>query len=60
MQVGRIFNKAYYSISAAVHNKVVRARPKNERKIRENPKQRMKNEKYNKKGNQQGGRFGKK
>jgi len=35
----RIHHKHYYSISAAVHNKVVRARPKQERKIRENPRQ---------------------
>merc|ERR1719513_95600 len=39
----KVYYKSYYSISAAVHNRIVRARPKEERRIRENPrlKQRM-------------------
>merc|ERR1711998_550130 len=36
VKIPRIHHKAYYSISAAVHNRIVRARPKHERKIREN------------------------
>merc|ERR1712026_104686 len=38
LQIGRTYCKQYFSISAAVHNKVVRARPKKLRKIRESPK----------------------
>merc|ERR1719419_1964764 len=34
----KVYYKAYYSISAAVHNRIVRARPKEERRIRENPR----------------------
>merc|ERR1719378_650525 len=41
IQLPRTHHKHYYSISAAVHNKVVRARPKQERKIRENPRKRF-------------------
>merc|ERR1719431_163582 len=39
----KVYYKSYYSISAAVHNRIVRARPKEQRRIRENPrlKQRM-------------------
>merc|ERR1711862_464576 len=35
--IPRVHHKSYYSISAAVHNRIVRSRPKHERKIRENP-----------------------
>merc|ERR1719233_2608861 len=39
----KVYYKSYYSISAAVHNRIVRARPEEQRRIRENPrlKQRM-------------------
>merc|ERR1719511_57708 len=39
----KVYYKSYYSISAAVHNRIVRARPKEQRRIRENPhiKERM-------------------
>merc|ERR1719397_1870737 len=33
----KVYYKSYYSISAAVHNRIVRARPKEQRRIRENP-----------------------
>merc|ERR1711879_455542 len=42
LQIGRTYCKQYFSISAAVHNKVVRARPKKLRKIRESPKRNKK------------------
>merc|ERR550534_565275 len=32
------YYKAYYSISAAVHNRIVRARSKEQRRIRTNPR----------------------
>merc|ERR1719447_2786802 len=34
----KVYYKSYYSISAAVHNRIVRARPKEQRRIRENPR----------------------
>merc|ERR1719447_1827241 len=34
----KVYYKSFYSISAAVHNRIVRARPKEERRIRENPR----------------------
>merc|ERR1719204_105261 len=34
----KVYYKAYYSISAAVHNRIVRARPKEQRRIRTNPR----------------------
>merc|ERR1719382_18843 len=34
----KVYHKSYYSISAAVHNRIVRARPKEQRRIRENPR----------------------
>merc|ERR1712130_368243 len=36
----RVYYKSFYSISAAVHNRIVRARPKEERRVRENPRAR--------------------
>merc|ERR1711976_39537 len=47
--IPRVYHKAYYSISAAVHNRIVRARPKHERKIRENPNKRLKQDSEKKK-----------
>merc|ERR1719397_235334 len=34
----KVYHKSFYSISAAVHNRIVRARPKEQRRIRENPR----------------------
>merc|ERR1719397_124608 len=34
----KVYYKSYYSISAAVHNRIVRARPKEQRRIRTNPR----------------------
>merc|ERR1719233_2803352 len=34
----KVYYKSNYSISAAVHNRIVRARPKEQRRIRENPR----------------------
>merc|ERR1719397_1111466 len=34
----KVYYKSFYSISAAVHNRIVRARPKEQRRIRENPR----------------------
>merc|ERR1719403_241965 len=34
----KVYCKSFYSISAAVHNRIVRARPKEQRRIRENPR----------------------
>merc|ERR1719193_2000108 len=34
----KVYYKSFYSISAAVHNRIVRARPKELRRIRENPR----------------------
>merc|ERR1719285_365829 len=34
----KVYYKAYYSISAAVHQRIVRARPKEQRRIRTNPR----------------------
>merc|ERR1719220_2531397 len=34
----KVYYKSYYSISAAVHNRIVRARPKEQRRIREIPR----------------------
>merc|ERR1719285_1640463 len=34
----KVYYKSFYSISAAVHNRIVRARPKEERRVRENPR----------------------
>merc|ERR1719499_929322 len=34
----KVYYKSYYSISAAVHNRIVRARPKEQRRIRETPR----------------------
>merc|ERR1712062_432883 len=48
IQIGRTYCKQYYSISAAVHKPVVRARPKKLRKIRESPKQRRRNDRNKK------------
>merc|ERR1712004_364022 len=49
LQIGRTYCKQYFSISAAVHNKVVRARPKKLRKIRESPKRAKRNDRKNQK-----------
>merc|ERR1719462_692538 len=34
----KVYYKSFYSISAAVHNRIVRARPKEKRRVRENPR----------------------
>merc|ERR550534_2519761 len=34
----KVYHKTFHSISAAVHKKIVRARPKEQRRIRENPR----------------------
>merc|ERR1719397_2415665 len=34
----KVYYKSFYSISAAVHNRIVRASPKEQRRIRENPR----------------------
>merc|ERR1719153_1982913 len=34
----KVYYKSFYSISAAVHNRIVRARPKEQRRVRENPR----------------------
>merc|ERR1719419_1429936 len=45
----KVYYKSFYSISAAVHNRIVRARPKEQRRIRENPRmiQRRQNQQNN-------------
>merc|ERR1719403_652615 len=45
----KVYYKSFYSISAAVHNRIVRARPKEQRRIRENPRilERQQNRKNN-------------
>merc|ERR1719383_1308836 len=34
----KVYYKSFYSISAAVHNRIVKARPKEQRRVRENPR----------------------
>merc|ERR1719462_419400 len=34
----KVYYKSFYSISAAVHNRIVRARPKEQRRVREKPR----------------------
>merc|ERR1719320_2075205 len=47
----KVYYKSFYSISAAVHNRIVRARPKEQRRVRENP--RLVQRQQNRQNNQQ-------
>merc|ERR1719419_1551493 len=50
----KVYYKSFYSISAAVHNRIVRARPKEQRRIRENPRLKERMEWQKKQQNCQG------
>merc|ERR550534_1491003 len=47
----KVYYKSYYSISAAVHNRIVRARPKEQRRIRTNPRILERQQRQQKRGN---------